>query len=88
MSFDQAHADALRDLADLKHENRLASEQIVELRGELARLHLLLAEHGINDPARANLSQRERQELADMDESELRTFPVGHDHTTERKETR
>lgn len=67
MSFDQSHADALSELADVKHENAVLSEDVADLVRHNARLHLLLAEHGVADPARANLSPRERRVLEEAD---------------------
>lgn len=66
MSVDQPHADVFH--ADVIGEFREAREEIVDLTRHLARLHLLLAQHGIEDPARANLSPRERRVLAEADE--------------------
>lgn len=60
MSFDQGYADAL--------------EEIAELKSEVARLHALLTEHGVEDPARARLSKEQRHRLAEADRRDARVL--------------
>lgn len=78
MAFDQGYADALQELDEVKHQNVVLAEEVAELQHETARLHVLLAEHGIADPARAKLSARQRRVLAEADVRTLTTHNEEH----------